>query len=69
VIGGGEVFAETLPLATRMYLTWVDTVVDGAQAFFPRFDPGQWQVTARDAHAADDRHSVAFEFVDYVRRP
>jgi len=69
VIGGGEVFAETLPLAARMYLTWVDTVVDGAQAFFPRFDPGQWQVTARDAHAADDRHAVAFEFVDYVRRP
>ena len=69
VIGGGEIFAETLPLAARMYLTWVDTVVEGADAFFPRFDPDQWRVTARDAHAADERHAVAFEFVDYVRRP
>ncbi|HSR64528.1 MAG TPA: dihydrofolate reductase [Xanthomonadaceae bacterium] len=67
VIGGGEVFAETLPLAARMHLTWVDTVVDGADAFFPRFDASQWRPTARAAHAADARHAFAFEFVDYAR--
>ena len=65
VIGGGEVFAMTLPIATRMHLTWVDTVVDGADAFFPRFDPAQWEVVAREAHAADAKHALAFEFVDY----
>jgi dihydrofolate reductase len=27
----------------------------------------QWRVTAREAHAADDKHASAFEFVDYVR--
>ena len=67
VIGGGEVFAMTLPIATRMHLTWVDTVVDGADAFFPRFDPAAWDVAAREAHAADARHAFAFEFVDYRR--
>jgi dihydrofolate reductase len=51
-----------------MELTWVDTVVDGADAFFPRFDPVEWQDVSREAHAADDRHAFAFEFVDYVRR-
>jgi dihydrofolate reductase len=65
VIGGGEVFAMTLPIATRMHLTWVDTVVDGADAFFPRFDPVQWQVMGRETHAADAKHAFAFEFVDY----
>jgi dihydrofolate reductase len=65
VIGGGEVFAMTLPIATRMHLTWVDTVVDGADAFFPRIDPAQWEVVAREAHAADAKHALAFEFVDY----
>jgi len=65
VIGGGEVFAMTLPIATRMHLTWVDTVVDGADAFFPRFDPVQWEVVAREMHAADAKHAFAFEFVDY----
>lgn len=68
VIGGGEVFAATLPLATRMHLTWVDTVVEGADAFFPRFDATQWQPVSREPHPADDRHAHPFEFVDY-RRP
>lgn len=68
VIGGGEVFAMTLPLARRMHLTWVDTVVDGADAFFPAFERSGWRETLRQAHAADARHALGFEFVDY-RRP
>ena len=67
VIGGGEVFELTLPLATRMHLTWVDTVVADADAFFPRFDPGDWRVALREPHATDAHHPFAFEFVDYVR--
>ena len=67
VIGGGEVYALALPHATRLYLTHVDTVVEDADAFFPALPPGQWRPTAREAHAADARHAVGFEFVDYVR--
>ena len=67
VIGGGAVFAETLPLARRMHLTWVDTAVAGADAYFPRFDPAAWRETWREAHAADARHACAFAFVDYAR--
>jgi dihydrofolate reductase len=67
VIGGGEVFALALPRATRMHLTWVDAAVDGADAFFPRFDAGEWKETARVEHAADARHAHAFAFVDYER--
>ena len=67
VIGGGELFALALPLATRMYLTHVDTVVVDADAFFPEFDPSQWRVVSRMPHAADAKHAFAFEFVDYER--
>src|SRR5690606_1033049 len=67
VIGGGAVFAETLPLAAAMHLTWVDTLVEDADAFFPRFDPPCWQEVARSTHAADARHAVPFAFVDYRR--
>src|SRR5690606_17704849 len=48
VIGGGQVFAATLPLAARMHLTWVDTEVQGADAFFPRFDAARWRVVSRE---------------------
>jgi dihydrofolate reductase len=67
VIGGGEVYSLALPRADRMLLTHVDTQVDGADAFFPRFDARDWRVTGREAHAADERHAHAFEFVDYRR--
>ncbi|MEQ1512630.1 MAG: dihydrofolate reductase [Lysobacteraceae bacterium] len=67
VIGGAELYALTLPMATRLHLTHVDTLVDGCDAFFPAFDATKWRVIARDAHAADDRHAFAFEFMDYVR--
>lgn len=68
IIGGAQVYASCLPLAVRMFLTWVDTRVDGADAFFPHFDADQWQVIWRDARDVDARHACAFEFVDYERR-
>lgn len=68
VIGGGEVYAQALPMASRLHLTWVDTRVEGADAWFPRFDPSQWTMTDSEAHPADARHAHAFRFADYVRR-
>ena len=67
VIGGGEIYALALPMATHMHLTHVDTAVDGADAFFPSFDANQWRISARVAHAADSAHAFAFDFVDYAR--
>jgi dihydrofolate reductase len=68
VIGGGEVFALALPRAQRMHLTWVDTLVDGADAWFPPFDKSQWRITARAHHAADAKHAFAFEDIDYEKK-
>ena len=67
VIGGGEVYALTLLLATRMHLTHVDVEVEGADAFFPAFDPAQWRAVSHALHPADAKHAFAFEFVDYER--
>ncbi len=69
VIGGGEIYALTLPIATHLHLTLVDTEVSGADAFFPHFDIGQWDEALREPHAADARHASAFDFVDYEKRP
>ena len=67
VIGGGEVYALALPRATRLHLTHVDTAVEGADAFFPRFDAAAWRETARQSHPADATHAFGFDFVDYER--
>lgn len=67
VIGGGEIYALTLPLADVLQLTHVDTVVERADAFFPAWDPAQWRAVSREPHSADARHAHAFEFVEYRR--
>ncbi|CAN7234030.1 dihydrofolate reductase [Pseudoxanthomonas sp. LjRoot168] len=68
VIGGGEVYAITLGSADVLYLTEVDTVVEGAHAFFPAFDPTEWREVAREPHPVDAKHALAFDFVEYHRR-
>ena len=68
VIGGGEIYALTLPLAARLHLSHVDTLVEDADAFFPALDATAWQAVSRETHGADARHAFGFEFVEYRRR-
>jgi dihydrofolate reductase len=67
VIGGGGVFEATLPIATWLHLTLVDTVVPRADTWFPPFPMDEWSEVARTHHAADAKHAHAFDFVDMVR--
>ena len=67
VIGGGEVYALALPVATRLELTLVDTQVEAADAWFPPYRPEAWRELAREHHAADARHAFAFDFVTLAR--
>lgn len=70
VIGGAQLYALTLPRASRLFLTHVDTVVTDADTFFPGpplFTPDEWRVVTQSRHEADDRHAWAFSFCDYER--
>ncbi|WP_027877562.1 dihydrofolate reductase [Meiothermus cerbereus] len=67
VIGGGEVYALFLPLATHLHLTLVDTAIPDADTFFPEWNPAEWRETHREFHPADERHLFAFSFVDLER--
>lgn len=67
VIGGGEVYAQTLARAQRLHLTWIDTETPDADTWFPPIDPAQWRVTHDEAHPIDAEHAHAFRFVDYER--
>ena len=56
LIGGAELYAQTLALSDRLYLTEVDAAPDG-DAFFPALDPADWRETAAEPHPADARHA------------
>ena len=69
LIGGAELYAQTLPICDRLYLTEVDAAPDG-DAFFPALDPADWRETAAEPHPADARHAHAFTWrtLERVRR-
>lgn len=67
VIGGAKVFAATLPSVRRMYLTWVNAAVEGADTFFPGVHFSDWTELSRTHHKADDGHAYAFDMVEYIR--
>ena len=67
VIGGAEVYAMALPVATTLYLTEIHKAYDG-DASFPAFDKADWTEFSRQNHPADDRHETSFDFVTYERR-
>ena len=53
VIGGGQIFAQALPLADRIYLTRVHTVSE-ADVFFPTFDESSWSIKEASEISADE---------------
>ncbi|WP_017462709.1 dihydrofolate reductase [Dyella ginsengisoli] len=67
VIGGGQVYAEALPVAQRLYLTWVNAAVDGADTFFPGVHFSEWTEVSRTHHKADADHAYDFDMVEYIR--
>lgn len=67
ITGGGEVYSLALPVAHKMHLTFVDTLVEDADAFFPEWNSGEWRETSREWHGIDDRHALEFSFVDLER--
>lgn len=66
VIGGAQLYRQTLPLAQRLVLTEVDAVVPG-DTYFPEIDRSQWREVSREAFSADERHAYPYAFVELER--
>jgi dihydrofolate reductase len=66
VIGGAALYAEALPLASRLHVTEVHADVDG-DVRFPPFDRLEWREVAREDHPADARNAHAHSFVELRR--
>lgn len=67
ICGGAQIFAETLQVADRIYLTEVHAVVD-ADTFFPKYDESLWVVEQVIRHEADEKNQYPFSFKLLVRR-
>jgi dihydrofolate reductase len=63
VIGGAEVYAQALPLASTVVVTEIDATFEG-DAFAPELG-AQWIETSRERHVSST--GLGFSFVTYMR--
>jgi len=64
IIGGAQLYVQTLPLAHEILATEVHADVHG-DAFFPALEAAQWREIARRAQA--EEHGLTYDFVTYRR--
>ena len=66
VIGGTEIFVQTMPLAARLEITEVHARPDG-DTHFPEIDRTVWREVERGEHPAGPRDDAAYSRVTYIR--
>jgi len=67
VVGGGEIYAQALPLATRLVLTEIDDAPDG-DTYFPDWSRTEWTETSRvPGEAAGENSAPELAFVTWER--
>ena len=67
IIGGSELYADTIAIADRIYLTVVHADVP-ADIFFPDFDETEWLVDQSSYHPADDKNQYPFTTKLLIRK-
>ncbi|MGB3023262.1 MAG: dihydrofolate reductase [Candidatus Saccharimonadales bacterium] len=67
VIGGGEIYRQTIDHADVLYVTEVHADIDG-DVTFPTIDAQVWRETSREPHVRDDKNQYDYDFVTYERR-
>jgi len=61
IIGGGELFKESISFADKIYLTRVFVTIDG-DAFFPQIDETIWKLVSDNPFPKDEKHEYAYSF-------
>jgi dihydrofolate reductase len=67
VIGGGEIFRQSMFLAHKIYLTRVHATFDG-DTFFPEVNDKEWKLASDLDFFADDRHAFDYSFQIWAKR-
>jgi dihydrofolate reductase len=67
IIGGGEIYKQSVDIAHKIELTKVHTVVD-ADTFFPEIDTQKFDLVFEEHHPKDEKHAYDFSFLTYLKK-
>lgn len=68
IIGGSSLFEQTIDLADRMYLTFIECELSG-DSYFPDWNSLEWKEVSSEFHPQDHRNQYAFHCVEFNRKP
>lgn len=68
IIGGGDIFLQSVLWADRIYLTRIFHSFEG-DTFFPALNEEDWVMVNEQKHPADEKNKFAFSFQIFERQP
>jgi len=67
IIGGGEIFKQSMHLADKLYVTKIHHTFDG-DTYFPEIDSKFWKETKRVDCLADEKNKYDYSFLEYQKK-
>ena len=68
ILGGANVYKQTIDDADKIYITRVHHVFEDADAFFPAIDESKWKMVSSEDHFKDDKHAYDYSFQLWQRK-
>lgn len=66
IIGGAEIYNQTLPYADKLYLTTINNAFDG-DTFFPEINYDDFKVEYTSEEFTDEKSNITYKFINLVR--
>ncbi|MBA3705630.1 MAG: dihydrofolate reductase [Bacteroidetes bacterium] len=67
IIGGAEIFKQTMHLADTIYYTKIYHLFEG-DTFFPELKQQEWQEFNRTDHHADEKNKYRYSFIEFKKK-
>lgn len=68
VIGGGEIYNQSINRADKLDITRVHAEFPDADAYFPQIDEPKWKLTEAVFHPKDEKHAYEMTFQVYLKK-
>jgi dihydrofolate reductase len=66
IIGGGEVFKQTMEKVDRVYLTRVHTTIEGDTSY-PELNLSEWKLVKEESFPADEKNNYPYTFEQWEK--
>lgn len=67
IIGGGEIYKQTIDMADRIYMTRVHAELEG-DTYFPSIDRNKWELKDNKDFTPDEKHAFPFSIQTWEKK-